>query len=444
MKNIDIEKEDIKRWYLDNFERFEDRFNGFRNLPFHQTRRAAIARFSEYGFPTPRHEDWKYTNVAPILQQKFTLASAAVDVPDGLLQELQFDGLQENVVVLVNGRYSAALSNLTLDQKGVIISSLAEAMVSHPEIVNPALGKYANFDEESFTALNTAFTSDGTVIYLPDNTQVQEPIHLIHLSDSRSERFVSHPRNLFLIGKNSQADIIETFAGVSEPHYFNNLVSEVVLAENARLNHLKVQEEGRTAFHISNVHVHQERCSVYSSVNIDLGGALVRNNLNVRLNGVGCASYLFGFYMGSGTQHIDNHTFVDHALPHCFSNELYKGILDEKAKGVFNGKILVRPDAQKTNALQSNKTLLLTDEASINAKPQLEIFADDVKCTHGATIGQLDDEALFYLRARGIGKEMAGAMLRHAFIRDVLDNVKETSVREKLDAKIMQRFTNGK
>ncbi|MCH7681467.1 SufD family Fe-S cluster assembly protein, partial [candidate division KSB1 bacterium] len=186
-----------------------------------------------------------------------------------------------------------------------------------------------------------------------------------------------------------------------------------------------------------------ERQSVYRTVNIDLGGGLVRNNLNVLLNDEHCESHLFGFFLGQGTQHIDNHTFIDHAKPHCFSNELYKGILDDKARGVFNGKIIVRPDAQKTNALQSNKTLLLTDDASINAKPQLEIFADDVKCTHGATIGQLDDEAMFYLRARGIGEEMAGAMLRHAFISDVLENIKIEEVRERMDAHIIERFTKA-
>jgi Fe-S cluster assembly protein SufD len=209
---------------------------------------------------------------------------------------------------------------------------------------------------------------------------------------------------------------------------------------NAVVDHIKLQEENTESYHIANTQIHQEQRSSYTSVNIDLGGALVRNNLNVRLNAENCEALLYGFFMGNGTQHLDNHTFIDHAKPHCFSNELYKGILDDKARGVFNGKIMVRPDAQKTNALQSNKTLLLTNDAAIYAKPQLEIFADDVKCTHGATIGQLDDEALFYLRARGIGEDVAAAMLRYAFAIDVFEKIKIEPLREVLATKVFERL----
>jgi Fe-S cluster assembly protein SufD len=215
------------------------------------------------------------------------------------------------------------------------------------------------------------------------------------------------------------------------------VVTEVLVGENAVVDHIKIQEESAASFHISNTQVQQERTSIYTSVNIDLGGALVRNNLNVLLNAENCESHLFGFYFGQGTQHVDNHTFTDHAKPNCFSNELYKGILGGKARGVFNGKIMVRPNAQKTNALQSNKTLLLSDEASINAKPQLEIFADDVKCTHGATIGELDEEAMFYLRSRGISEEMVAAMLRYAFAADVFENIKVEPIRKMLDRKMI-------
>ncbi len=431
---------DIKQWYVSNFDLFEDGLNGSREIPFHEVRKSAISKFSELGFPTPRNEEWKYTNVAPLLEYKFKLPVGAARVPEEALQDFAFDKLNENLVVFVNGQYSEELSRLDLNIDDIIVENLRTAVVNHGDLVNRHLGRYANFEDECFTALNTAFTNDGTFIFVPDNKVIEDPIHLINISNGDSE-LVTHPRNLFVAGKNSQVKIIESFHTLSEATYFNNLVTEVFVDERAIVDHIKLQEESTKAYHISSSQVQQERESVYTTVNIDLGGALVRNNLNILLNAENCESHLFGFYLGFGTQHIDNHTFIDHAKPHCFSNELYKGILDDKARGVFSGKIMVRPDAQKTNALQSNKTLLLTNDASINAKPQLEIFADDVKCTHGATIGQLDDEALFYLRARGIGEEMAGAMLRHAFISDVLENIKVEPIRDWMNGHIIERFT---
>lgn len=434
---------EAKQWYLAHFEPFEDSLNGGRTNGFHQLRKAAISKFSELGFPTTRNEEWKYTNVSPILEHKFKLLQEPVGLTKKDIQPFLFEGLEENVLVFINGKFSEELSKIQSDASGLIIGSLKDAMNHHTSIVNQHLGSYISFEDESFTALNTAFTNEGAFIYVPENMVVETPIHLLNLSDSQDSDLISHPRNLFIAGKSSQVQIIESFHALSDATYFNNLVTEVFVDENAIVDHLKIQEESRHAFHVSNTQVHQQSNSVYTSVNIDLGGSLVRNNLSVQLNGKNCESHLFGFYLGTGTQHIDNHTFIDHAMPHCFSNELYKGILDEKARGVFNGKILVRQDAQKTNALQSNKTLLLTNDAQINAKPQLEIFADDVKCTHGATIGQLDDEALFYLRARGISEEMAGAMLRHAFISDVLENVKIDAVRQRLDKTIIDHFTSG-
>lgn len=435
---------DIKQWYISNFDLIEDSANGSTETPFHEIRKSAILKFSELGFPTPRNEEWKYTNVAPMLGQKFKLPTEAVKISNDALRCFTFDNLKENLVVFVNGRYSEELSSINLNSDEIIVDSLRNSMLNQSDLVNKHLGRYANFEDESFTALNTAFTNDGTFICVPDNKIIESPIHLINISDPGSSRLVTFPRNLFVVGKNSQLKIIESFHSLAKSVYFTNLVTEVFVGEGAIVDHIKLQEESTKACHISNSQVHQEKGSVYTTVNIDLGGALVRNNLSVLLNAENCESHLFGFYLGFGTQHIDNHTFIDHAKPHCFSNELFKGILDHKARGVFNGKIMVRPDAQKTNALQSNKTLLLTNDASINAKPQLEIFADDVKCTHGATIGQLDDEAMFYLRARGIGEEMAGAMLRHAFISDVLGNIKIAAIREWMDAHIIERFTKAR
>lgn len=444
MSKTKLNNEEIKQWYISSFGTFENSLNGNRETPFHEIRKSAISRFSDNGFPNTRDEEWKYTSVAPLLRHKFNLATKGVAIPASILDELTYDGLRDNLIVMVNGRYAPSYSTLKLDKPGVIVASLADAMTEHSGLIFDFLAKHADFEQESFTALNTAFASDGLFFYVPDNVEVDETIHVIHISDSSQETFVSHPRNLLVLGRNSKASVMETFYGVGDGVYFNNLVGEMVLNANSRLEHLRVQEEGREAYHISSVNIHQERDSVFSTVNIELGGALVRNNTKVRLNDENCETHLFGFFMGRGTQHIDNHTSIDHAKPNCFSNELYKGILDDKARGVFNGKIFVRQDAQKTNALQSNKTLLLTDDATINAKPQLEIFADDVKCTHGATIGQLDDEALYYLRTRGIKEEMASAMLRHAFISDVLNNIKNEVVREQLDHKIIDYFTNGK
>lgn len=440
MENVGLEKIDIKQWYVSNFELFENSLNGSKKPPFHEIRRDAISKFSDLGFPTSRNEDWKYTNVAPILAHKFKLVAKPVRLPKKVLNDFIFEGLEENLLVFVNGQFSEELSSFNLSSHGLIIDSLKNALQHCSDIIEKHLGRYAAFENESFTALNTAFTYDGAFVYVSEKSIIEEPIHIINLSDSRENEFVSHPRNLFVIGKESQVKIIESYHKFSKNTYFTNVVTEVVIEENAVIDHIKIQEESEKAYHVANTQVHQEMGSKYSSVNIDLGGALVRNNLNVLLNAENCECNLNGFYFGGGTQHIDNHTFIDHAKPHCCSNELYKGILDGKARGVFNGKIMVRPDAQKTNALQSNKTLLLTNEASVNAKPQLEIFADDVKCTHGATIGQLDEEALFYLRARGIGEDMASAMLRYAFAGDIFEKIKLGPVRKKLDTKIIKRL----
>ncbi len=437
MKETHLEKFDVKQWYLSNFELFENRLDGNGKIPFHDTRRTAISRFSDLGFPTPRNEEWKYTNLAPLLAHKFQVAMEPVKLTKTLLNNYIFDEVDKNVLVFVNGHFSEELSTFDAGLRGVVVESLRTALLHRSEIVQKHLGRYATFEKEAFTALNTAFTYDGALLYVPEGTIIEDPIHFVNVSGSTDAEIVSHPRNLFVVGKGSQIKILDSYHYLSENTYFNNIVTEVLVDENAVVDHIKIQEESKGAFHIATTQVQQERSSVYTSINIDLGGALVRNNLSVLLNGENCETHLFGFYFGEGTQHIDNHTFMDHAKPHCFSNELYKGILGGKARGVFNGKIMVRPNAQKTNALQSNKTLLLSDEAAINAKPQLEIFADDVKCTHGATIGQVDEEAMFYLRSRGISEEMVSAMLRFAFAADVFEKIEIEPVREKLDTKII-------
>ena len=270
---------------------------------------------------------------------------------------------------------------------------------------------------------------------------MEEPIHLLYVSDSNHANSITNPRNLIIVENDSQFQFIETHNHIGDASYFNNIVSEVLVGERAIVDNIVIQDESKKAYHIVNKEIHQQKNSTFTSIHIDLGGALVRNNLNIRLKGEYCESHLYGFYLGQGTQHIDSHTVIDHAVPNCNSNELFKGILDDKARGVFNGKVYVRRDAQKTNAFQENKTLILTDDATMNAKPQLEIFADDVKCSHGATVGQLDEEALFYLRSRGIDKEKANAILQYAFAGDIFDQIKIESVKERLDDILHERLS---
>lgn len=433
-------KFDAKQWYLSNFDMFESSLNGSKNEPFHQTRKRAIARFADLGFPTTRHEEWKYTSIAPILEHKFNLSTQPVAITESTLRRFLYEGSAKNTLVFINGHFDEKLSRVENKTQGLVIDNLKNALSNGSTLPEKYRAGFEAIENETFPSLNTAFVNDGLYIHAPKGTMVEEPVVLLYLSDAQKDSFVAHPRNLIVAEEGSHLRLLECYHAISEATYFNNVVTQVFVEEQAVVDHIKIQEESSQAFHIAKTQINQERRSVFNSVNIDLGGALVRNNLNVRLNAENCETHLFGFFLGSGTQLIDNHTFIDHAKPHCFSNELYKGILDDKSRGVFNGKIMVRPDAQKTNALQSNKTLLLTDDAAIFAKPQLEIFADDVKCTHGATIGQLDDEALFYLRARGIGENVALAMLRYAFAGDIFENIKIDSVRKALSEKVFERL----
>lgn len=431
---------DTKAWYLSNFDFFESKLNGSAALPFHEKRRAAISKFAELGFPTTRNEEWKYTNVATLASNKFKLASETPALTQKDIAPFLFGAMEQSLLVFVNGRFMPKLSRVLAQNQNIVIDNLASVLRNGSETSVRHLANYAAFEQEAFIALNTAFAHDGVFIHVPSGVEVEAPIHMLYLSDGNAASFAAHPRNLILVGKNSQARLIESYHSLNESAYFNNIVSEIVLEENAHLEHVRIQNESRNAYHIAAREVQQSKHSVYTSISVDLGGGLVRNNFNLRLAAENCEGNLFGFYMASGTQLIDNHTLIDHIKPHCQSNEHYKGILADKAQGVFNGKVMVHQDAQKTNAYQSNQCLLLSDEANINSKPQLEIFADDVKCSHGATIGQLDEEQLFYLRARGIGLEEANAMLRYAFASEILQRIDMPEVAEKLDEMVHASF----
>lgn len=441
MTDRNVARRDTKNWYLSEFERFEKRLNGEKNHPFHAVRKNAIAAFSELGFPHLKMEEWRYTDISRLLQHRFQLAETTVDHSHIDLTPFLFDGPNAGLLIFINGQFSPGLSQQNVPVKEDFLSDMASAFEKYPHLINEHLNRYVN--NNAFAALNTAFTRDGAVIYLPDNRTVENPIHVLNISDASNSSFVSHPRNLVVVGKNSQVKIVESYYAIGDGIYFNNPVCELVLDENAVVDYLRIQKENETAFHISTTQVYQQKNSVFTGMNIDLGGGLVRNSLNVLLDAENCRTNLYGFYMAAGSQFVDNHTYIDHTRPHCTSNQLYKGILADTAKGVFSGIVHVRPDAQKTNAYQQNKNLLLSENAEVNAKPQLKIYADDVRCTHGATVGQIDEEAVFYLRQRGVKKENALAMLRYAFASDVLNNISMDMLRLKVDRLVKEKFARN-
>ncbi|MBI4482194.1 MAG: Fe-S cluster assembly protein SufD [Acidobacteria bacterium] len=430
--------------YLSSFERFEK--NGAARGPSwaHRIRKAAIARFADLGFPTTRHEEWKYTRVAPMAKIPFQPAGYEPDrLAPGKLARAAFLQLPGCRLVFVNGRYRRELSSLRLLPEGMKAGSLVAILDADPEWVEPHLARHASYQDHAFVALNTAFLQDGAFVYVPKGTVVEEPIQLLFVSASPQEATVSHPRNLIVVDRDSQAVIIENYVSVENDVYFTNAVTEIVAGENAVIDHYKVQRESDQAFHVATLQARLDRSSNFSSHSIALGGALVRNDVNAVLDGEGIECILNGLYLVAGEQHVDNHTRIDHVKPHGTSRELYKGVLDGKASGVFNGKIFVHKAAQKTDAKQTNKNLLLSEEALIDTKPQLEIYADDVKCTHGSTIGQIDQDAMFYLRSRGMGSEAARSLLTYAFAGEILSRMKVEAIRSQLDHLLVTRLQKG-
>ncbi len=394
-------------------------------------RRNAFDRFAELGFPTTHDEDWKYTNVSAIAKTRFEPGQMVAAVPDRF--PLADMGCATRLV-FVNGHFSRDLSSLEHAQRGVRVHSLKELLLAGSQTVESHFARYARFDKQAFVALNTALAEDGAVVEVDKDAVPGEPVHLLFLSVPNGGPTVSHPRNLIVAGRGSQASVIETYVGAGGAAYFTNAVTEIVLGDGAVLDHYRVQQESDQAFHVATVQAIQGRQSVFSSHNVALGAALARNDVNSVLDAEGAECFLNGLFFAAGSRHVDNHTMLDHAKPHCQSRELYKGILAGRGVGVFNGKIVVRKDAQKTNAIQSSRNLLLSGEAVVNTKPQLEIFADDVRCTHGATVGQIDQEALFYMQSRGIPAGAARQLLIHAFAGEVLDHMKWQPAREKLAA----------
>jgi Fe-S cluster assembly protein SufD len=403
-------------------------------------RQSAFERFNALGFPTTRDEDWHYTSVSPLADQDFTLLlTRSGDVSREDLAPFTFGASGWVTMVFVNGRYSAELSECTTLPSGVTLCDLASAWTKTPQIAEH-VGKLANADSHAFTALNTAFMHDGAVLDIAKDANVAVPIHLLFVTDATAAKGMVHPRNLIRVGRNASATVIESYVSTSDAMYLTNAVTEVSIDDGATLRHYKMQREGARAFHVGTIETKQARDSHYVSFSFAAGGALSRTNIYTTLGGPGGGATLNGLYMLDGEQHCDHQTQIIHAQPNCFSRELYKGVLDDRSHGVFNGKVYVHPIAQKTDGKQTNNTLLLSDTAHIDTKPQLEIFADDVKCTHGATIGQIDRTALFYLRSRGIGDAFARRLLTYAFAADVLETIEVNEVRETLEQMSLERF----
>lgn len=394
-------------------------------------REQAALRFKQLGWPTTKLEEWKYTNVAPISNTEWRLDDDPVaDRRLGNLLDATLRGKALAELIFVNGR----LHERAGSAPGLQVVPLSEAS-SYP-LFERHYSRYADYQRHAFTALNTANAQDGSFIVVPEGAAPAGFIHILFVGCG--DGIWSHPRNLIVAGRGSQITVVETFVGTGK--YFTNAVTEIVAGDGAHVDHYKVEREAIDAFHVGTVQIHQERSSNVTSRSVSLGGGLVRNEVNVALAGEGAGLTLDGLFILAGTQHVDNHTVIDHVMPHCDSLELYKGILDDNSRGIFDGTIIVRPDAQKTNSRQVNRNLLLSETAIVDSKPTLEIHNDDVKCSHGSTIGQLDEEAMFYLRARGIGEREARSLLIYAFASEIVDRMKVDAVKEQIRGMMFRRI----
>ncbi len=406
-------------------------------------RAGAIERFEELGFPTTDLEDWKYTNVAPIAKTTFVAASseeASTATADDIAPFIYPEAARSRLV-FINGMYRADLSSVDDLPEGVVAANLSDAFNgAHAETLREHLARLASHEPDAFTALNTAFFDNGAFIYVPKGVRAEVPIHLLFLSDATTEQTVSFPRVLVVAERESEATVIESYAAVGDGIHLTNAVVEVCVGEGARVTHYKVQTESERAFHIASTWADLGRDSVYDGTTITLGAQLSRHGISVRLDHPGAECWIDGLYLVGTGQHADTHSLIDHRQPHCISHQNYKGILDGKSRAVFNGRIFVHQDAQKTDARQSNKNLLLSNEARIDTKPQLEIFADDVKCAHGATVGQLEEEELFYLISRGLHNELARNLLTYGFAEELVEKIKIESIKTQLDEAILNRL----
>jgi len=434
--------------YRDAFFRLETQFAGADLLWSHQMRRAALERFSALGFPVMTQEDWKYTNVSRIEKYAFKSASDAQNGMGGfqmgelteLVERAVLTESDAYLLVYINGHYAPAFSRVNAIQNGSTVVSLAVGLADHSTRLE-ALPACASATTNGFVALNAAFWTDGAYIDLAPAATIEAPIHLLFITTEAD--LETHPRHFIHAGAGARATIVEHYMGSDDIAYFTNAVTQVVADEGAVIEHYKLQQEGGHAFHIASIDFQQAGSSRITSHSFALGGLLSRNDISTCFNGEGCEATLNGLYMASGRQHMDHHTSIDHAEPRGVSRECYKGVLGGAARAVFNGKVIVRPDAQKSDAYLSNRNLLLSENAEVDTKPQLEIYADDVKCTHGATVGQLDENQIFYLRSRGMDGAQASTLLTYAFASEIVHRVGITALQERLEELLINRLPGG-
>lgn len=403
-------------------------------------RQDAFNAFGQMGIPTTRHEEWKYTRISSLFNKDYQLLALHSRPEAAAIAALRLPGSENaNEILFINGIYAADLS--VIRSKGLTVQPLETAAGNE---YSPVVDKYfnhsADYLKDGIHALNTAMINGGVFIHAAQRQVIEHPVYIYNITDARTAPVLSQPRSLIFIDERAEISIIETYASIGASDSITNQVMEMVVAQDAIVEYYKLQNDAANASQVSTSHIRQTGKSVVNTVTISLNGGIVRNNLHMVMEASHSEAHLYGLYFQRGESHIDNHTIVDNAVPHCLSNELYKGILDGQSTGVFNGKIFVRKDAQKTNAFQSNKNVLLSDSASMNTKPQLEIFADDVKCSHGCTIGSIDEEGLFYLQSRGIPRKEAMALLLQGFAMDVLEKIKLESVRSYIEELIAQRL----
>lgn len=406
-------------------------------------RKNALEVFEELRLPANKHEEYKYTPITRELQNNFSFANSGAKPLIKDVQEYFIPDLDANVIVFINGVYSAEHSNLRSPASQITIASLEDTLAAKDALATQHFNQYINMKADALAAWNTADWTAGLFVNVPENTVVEKPVIIYYINDTTPGEVVATNRNLFIIGKNSELTIVEKFNSAGPGNHFTNLVNEVVVQENAKVEYYSIQNDKGNRFQYSLMEIYQKNTSRVNTYTFDLQGRLLRTNLHLIIDGEGIESHMYGLYLLKGNTLADNHTVVDHKKPNSFTNELYKGVMDDNSRGVFNGKIYVRPQAQKTNAFQANRNILLSEKAAVNTKPQLEIWADDVKCSHGCTTGQLDEEAMFYLRARGIDKNAARAMMLHAFAGEVTDKIPDEKIRKYIDLAISERLQHN-
>ena len=431
---------DARDGYLAEFRRFADNGAGAAPTWLQELRQAGIERFAAVGFPTTRQEEWRFTDIAPLTQTPFTLPTSPGTRASPEAVEDMLGGATGARLVFVDGVFRPEWSIAKGLPSGVKLGSLGQALQRDGDLLAAHLGRYASIERNPFTALSAAFVREGAFVHVARGVSVGQPLYLLFLTSGAAQGRITHPRNLIVLEREAQATVVEAYATLGAARHLTNAVTEFVLEDGAEGRHVRIQHESDTAFHMATSQSHQGRDSRFSSCSLAFGAGLSRHDVNAVLDGRGAQLLLNGLSVLAGRQHVDYHTMIDHAQPHCESHELFNGVLADHARGVFNGRIIVRPGAQRTDSKQTNNNVLLSEAARADSQPQLEIYADDVKCTHGATIGPLDPNALFYLETRGVGADAARQLMTYGFAADVVSRIDVPEVRERLDRLVRARL----